>query len=370
VKKFFIVAGDPSGDIHASKLMLALKSKSEDIEFIGIGGREMTSAGLNSIAPIEQMSVVGFWEVAKKYKFFKNIMNECTKNIQNEKIDAFIPVDYPGFNIRLSKKAKENNVPVIYYIAPQLWAWGKNRAKKIAGNTDLLLTVLPFEKDYFLKYGINAKYVGHPLLDNPLLEKAMPEFDERENLIALLPGSREQEIKQHLPIMEEIVNKFVKDHPEYKVGVAITNKSGKEILSPYLNKYKNWILFRNSLELMLKAKIGIVKTGTSNLEAALCGMPFVMVYKTSGLTFYLSKRLINLQYISLVNILLNQKVISEYIQKDINIQKMNDELMDLISNKDRFEGLQRKFQTVRKILGEKGASDNAADAILSFLSNK
>lgn len=370
MKRIFIVAGDPSGDIHASKLMFALKSKLQDIEFIGIGGKEMTSAGLNSIAPIEQMSVVGFWEVVKKYKFFKNILNECIAFIQKEKIDAFIPIDYPGFNLRLSKKAKENNIPVIYYIAPQLWAWGKNRAKKIVGNTDLLLTVFPFEKEYFSQFDINTKYVGHPLLDNPLFEKDTPKYDERENLIALLPGSREQEITQHLPVMEEIVNLLIKDIPDFKVGVAVSNKASKEIFSKYILKNKNWILFDNSLELMLKAKVGIVKTGTSNLEAALCGMPFVMIYKTSSLTYYLSKRLINLQYISLVNILLNQNVISEYIQNDINIDKMNKELQDFIINKEKFNELQKQFLLVRNILGDKGASNNAADAILNFLNTK
>jgi len=370
MNRFFIVAGDPSGDIHASILMKSILSISPDTEFLGIGGKEMTKAGLSSLAPIEEMSVVGFWEVAKKYGYFKNTFNKCANILQNEKIDAFIPVDYPGFNIRLSKKAKECKVPVIYYIAPQLWAWGKNRAKSIAENTDLLLTVFPFEKEYFEKFGIKTKFVGHPLLDNPIFENNFPSYYERKNLIALMLGSREQEIKNHLPIMEQIVSEIVIANPDYKIGIAPTNNVCRDMISNYLNQNKNWVFFDNSLELMSKAKAGIVKTGTSNLEAALCGMPFIMLYKTSPITYFLGKRLVNLDYISLVNILAKRKVVDEFIQKDINIELMRNKVLELINNKNKFEEVQSQFQVIKKELGEKGASKNAAETILDFIEIK
>ncbi|MFH1052648.1 MAG: lipid-A-disaccharide synthase [bacterium] len=370
MKKFFIVAGDPSGDMHASRLMQAIYNISPDTEFIGIGGREMTKAGLKSIAAIEEMSVVGFWEVAKKYGYFKKVLEQCSNLLKNEIIDAFIPVDYPGFNIRLSRIAKENKIPVIYYIAPQLWAWGKNRAKKIATNTDLLLTVFPFEQEFFSGYGIKTVFTGHPLLDNPVFEGSFPNYKARENIIALLPGSREQEISQHLPVMEKIAEEFSKNNPDYKIVIAGSKSVGYDLYKSFLSRHPDWDLQNDSIELMMKAKAGLVKTGTSNLEAALCGMPFIMIYKTSPVSYFLGKRLINLEYISLVNILLKKRLISEYIQSDIDFNNIYIELNSLLLNQERYTEVQEQFKKIRFMLGETGASKKAAEIIVDFLSKK
>jgi lipid-A-disaccharide synthase len=366
MQRYFIVAGDPSGDMHSARLMNSLKLLQPSAEFTGIGGKKMQEAGLIPIAPFEKMSIVGFWEVAKNYSYIKKVLNKCRVFLENENINAFIPVDYPGFNLRLSKIAKKNHIPVIYYIAPQLWAWGKNRAKNLADNVDLLLSVFPFETNFFKSYGINVKFVGHPLLDSNKFSEDFPGMNERDDLIALLPGSRKQEIQMHLPLMEKIADRFIKNNPEYKICVSVSENLEFDIYEKTINNHPEWITFTDSIELMMKAKAGIVKTGTSNLEAALCGMPFVMIYKTSMLSYMLGKRLVNLEFLSLVNILTGQKIINEYIQNDINMNKIVSDMESLVNN-EKAEKLQNIFKNVKSELGQKGASDEAAKQILDYL---
>jgi lipid-A-disaccharide synthase len=367
MKRIFIVAGDPSGDIHASRLMESLKQKDTGIEFIGIGGKRMTDSGLMPVAPVDKMSVVGFWEVAKRYGYFKKILKKCSSIFKNERIDAFIPVDYPGFNIRLAQKAKENNIPVIYYIAPQLWAWGKNRSKKLFNRIDLLLAVFPFEAEFFLKYGLNVEFIGHPLLDDPVFSGGFPNPENRENLIAFLPGSREQEVVTHLPVMEYIAALYQQRNPGYRIGISMSSSVDKSIYKNIFEKHEDWEAWENSRELMLKAKAGVVKTGTSNLEAALCGMPYVMIYKTSALSYLLGRQLVNLPYLSLVNILSNHKIINEYIQGDIDIEKITTELEYLSNDLKKAKELQEVFEKIKMNLGESGAASNAAESIMRYL---
>jgi len=366
MKTIFIVAGDPSGDIHASRLMKAMKDIDNSIEFFGIGGDNMSAEGLNLIESIEKMSVTGFWEVAKRYKFLKSTFDKCVNYFVDKQIDAFIPVDYPGFNIKLAKKAKINNIPVIYYIAPQLWAWGKNRAKKLQDRVDLLLTVFPFETDFFAKFNIKTEFIGHPLLDDTIMQKFPIDFSLKANRIAFLPGSREQELRNHLPLINEIASEFLKLNPNFQIAIAKSKALTESLIKEYKLDDKNWEIWDNSIELMSSSKIGFIKTGTSNLEAALCGLPFVMFYKTSFLSYMLSKNLINLPYISLVNILLDAPIIPEIIQRNINPQSIAKELNNLLIT-DNYNSIQNKFQEIRNILGGPGASENAAKIITDFI---
>ncbi len=366
MKTIFIVAGDPSGDIHAARLMKAMKDINNDIEFYGIGGANMSAEGLILIESIDKMSVTGFWEVAKRYNFLKSTFNKCVNYFEDKQVDAFIPVDYPGFNIKLAKKAKINNIPVIYYIAPQLWAWGKNRAKKLQDRVDLLLTVFPFETDFFAKFNINTKFIGHPLFDDPIMQKIPIDFNHRADRIAFLPGSREQELRNHLPLINEIASEFLELNPKFKLAIAKSQALTNNLIEEYQLNNKNWEIWDNSIDLMSSSKIGFIKTGTSNLEAALCGLPFVMFYKTSLLSYMLSKKLINLPYISLVNILLNAPIIPEIIQRNINPQLIANELNNLLIP-DTFNSIQDKFKEIRNILGGPGASINAAKIITDFI---
>lgn len=365
-KRIFISVGDPSGDIHASKLMEQLLKLNPDIEFVGIGGKEMEKFNFKSIVPMEKISVVGFWEVAKRYSFFKNLLEESKKYIKDNNVDLFLPIDYPGFNIKLASYVKEIKIPVVYYIAPQLWAWGKSRTEKLKKSIDKLLVAFPFEEEFFKNEGINAKFVGHPLLDNKKFEEV--NFKRDNNLIALLPGSRLQEVRNHLKLFMNVIEEANKLN---KFQFAIAKSSNIDI-SEYqeILKLNNVEIWEDSIKLMKTAKIGIVKTGTSNLEAALCGLPFIMIYKTSLLTYSIGRYLINLDYISLVNILQNKSIIPELIQNNANPKNIALELNKLYSNDSQIKNIIIEYEKIRKKLGKYSASNKASKIINNLLKNE
>ncbi len=358
MKKIFISAGDPSGDIHASRLMQSILSIQPDIKFIGLGGPKMQKLGLEPLADFDKISVVGFWEVARKYGFFRELINRIVYLLKNEDISAFVPVDYPGMNMRLAKQAREIGIPVIYYIAPQLWAWGKDRAKKLAHSVDKLLVVFPFEEEYFSEFGIDTSFVGHPAMDDDELKYENTGI--RDKLIAFLPGSREQEVNRHLPIFNRTIDILASELNDYRFGISIMDKKN-------FKTNQKADIFSNSRELMKKSAIGVVKTGTSNLEAVLCGMPFVMVYKTSTVSFELGKRLVNLPYVSLANILANKHFVPELIQKDATPRKIAVALINYIENDDLYSDTLTEFTKIREILGEQGASAKAASIICNYI---
>ena len=367
-KLILIVAGEPSGDLHGARLMKSLRKQSAvSLRFIGIGGKEMEKQGLQSLVALSDMSVVGFWEVAKRYGFFRDVLAKCIGVMDEHKIDCFVAIDYPGFNERLAKAAKKRAVPVIWYIAPQLWAWGKHRAKSLAKCIDRLLVVFPFERAFFEDFGIATDFVGHPLLDDEQfsaergIEKAIP-------LFALLPGSREQELQRNLPVMLEAAVLMQK---EMDLCVAIAQSPSLPV-SAYrtiLAKYglENYELWTNSRQLMLSARAGIVKTGTSTLEACLCGMPFSMMYKTSTLSYYIGKSLVNLNFIALPNIVLGRQCVSEFVQWDATAEQLARESLLLMRDDGLRERQKADFGTVRDLLGTSGASERAARVILDFL---
>lgn len=364
MKKIFISAGEPSGDIHAARLMKSLRAKCPDVTFIGLGGENMIREGLEAIVSMDEISVVGFSEVARRYRFFKDLLNKCKNILSQKDVDMFLPVDYPGFNIKLAQHSKSIDLPVVYYIAPQLWAWGKKRAKKLQGIVDLLIVVFPFELEYFNNFGINAKCFGHPLLDNPRIADYEFNSQRRENTIALIAGSRKQEIERHLPLFYAFIDLYKDRFPDFQFVFAKPQGIDKSVFEPYLKE--NILLSDNSIDLMIKSKAGIVKTGTSNLEAALCGMPFVMMYKASALTYLIGKSLVNLKYISLVNILLNKSVVTELIQGDANPKAMVDEISKLITNDNTNDknDMINEFMKIKDMLGTPGCSDRIANEIL------
>ncbi|MDC1068808.1 lipid-A-disaccharide synthase [Candidatus Kapabacteria bacterium] len=354
--KIFISAGEPSGDKHAAKLMRAIKASFEDVSFIGIGGEEMEAEGLKSIISIKDISVVGFWEVAKNYRMFSKLINQCKDILRIEKPDLFIPVDYPGFNIRLAKYAKSINIKVAYYIAPQLWAWGRNRANKLRSSVDKLLVVFPFEERFFKSFDIDTTFVGHPLMEDQAF-KNLPKKDKK--LIALMPGSRTQEIKNHLKLFLDVTLEF---DSSYRFGLAKSKNVSDEHFK-IVENYKNIEIWEDSRELMKNAVYGVVKTGTSNLEAALCEMPFSMVYKTSFLTYQLAKQLINLDYISLVNILANKLVVPELIQSNASSKIIAKSIKNNLENIDNYKFITSEFEKIKNRLGQNSASEKSTQII-------
>jgi lipid-A-disaccharide synthase len=369
--KIFISAGDYSGDLHASRLMAKLKSLYPDIIFEGIGGDMMTEQGLDSIVPLSEISVVGFWEVAKKYPKFKALLNRSKEMIEKNGYDLVLTVDYPGFNLRLAKYAKSIGLKTCQYIAPQAWAWGKDRAKEFSGYIDLLLVVFPFEVEFFNNFKVEAKFVGHPLMDDPVFNPLPKEVEDRDEIIAFLPGSRLQEIKRHGKLFQNIVDELndIIDLSDYKLIVATTKNIDKETYTKYFDP-SVFDFEPDSRELMKKARVGIVKTGTSTLEAALCGMPFVMTYKTSTLTYQYGKYVVNLPYLSLVNILENSKIVKEFIQKEATGYSIAREIERLLSNEKAYVSMFEKFLKIRNDLGGEGASEKASECISELLESK
>jgi len=362
MKKIFISVGDPSADRHAANLMKEIKFLLPDVKFIGIGGESMIKEGLDSIANLKDISVVGFWEVAKKYIFFNNLFQQSFELLQKEKVDLFLPVDYPGFNIRLAKKAKNLNIKVIYYIAPQLWAWGKNRAIHLKNNIDLLLVVFPFEVEYFKNFGINSIFVGHPLLDYEEFNLQIKNYYDREELIAFLPGSRSQEVNRHKKFIKGLAKELEHNLPNYKLVVSQSKHLDDELFSD-IKKIDNIIVEKDTYKLFHNAKAGIIKTGTSNLEAALSGLPFVMFYRTSLITYFLARKMIKLPYISIINILKNKLLVKELIQNDANEKKIVNNVKELIENREYYNYLQNELKELRTSLGNEGAAKKAAKII-------
>ena len=363
----FIVAGESSGDIHASLLMEELRRNRPNLNFIGIGGSRMAKSGLKTIVDISKISVVGFAEVLKNLKFFKWVFNKCEEIFKTQKIDLLICVDFPGFNLRLTKIAKKYKIPVCYYIAPQLWAWGQRRIKTIQKNVDLLLVVFPFEKDFFSKYLKNVEFVGHPLLDLPIFKEPFLNFEERDDTIALLPGSRKVEILHHLTLISKLVELIKSFSSKYEIVIPISNFENEILLKNYLGERIKSVRFEyDSLEVLRTSKAGVIKSGTSNLEAGLLGLPFVMFYKTSVLTYLIARRLVNLEHISIVNILLDGNYIPEFIQEFAQPEKIFASLKTIFEDREVYHQMQNSFLKLRRILGEEGATQKAVQNILNY----
>lgn len=365
MKKVLIIAGDTSGDLHSSNLMRELWKIDKEIEFVGIGGDKMQALGFSSIVPISEVSVVGFWEVAKKAQFFQSLLRKVGNIINSEHIDLFISVDFPGFNKRIAKFAKKSHIPVAWYIAPQLWAWGENRSKDFAKLIDLLLVVFPFETEYFKKFGIKTEWVGHPLLDLEIFHQQIKNYEQRDKRIIFLPGSRKQEIHSHLSLVNSTIKLLSKSLNDIQFEIVLPQhlkyKFARKIET---NSYIR-ISDESSHQLMSNSLAGLIKTGTSNLEAALLGLPFSMFYKTSLMTYLIGKKVINLPYLSIINILLQNQIVPEHIQKDANPENLANSILNIVQNKERYNEMQYNFQILRKQLGEIGASKNAANIIYS-----
>lgn len=364
--KIFITAGDPSGDAHAARLMADIRTRVPNVVFQGFGGAEMGMQGLQSVARLEDLAVTGFLEVAKRYGYFRALLERCGQLIQEQRPALFIPVDYPGFNIRLAAKARAAKVPVAWYIAPQLWAWGKNRAKHLSEVVTRLLVVFPFEVEFFSKLGVRTELVGHPLLDDPIF--AMNDFHENSGAaktVVLMPGSRTQEIRRHVPILAELCRGINSSTSDVRIEVP---KPSRLSVTHYAELVGEGAALVDDPRLSLRnGYAGIIKAGTSTLEAALLGLPFATFYKTSLPSYMLAKRLVNVESVTMMNLLLHRSVVHEYLQHDAKPARLLGEVHELLMNMDRRAELQSASQEVRDILGGPGASERAADSIVSMI---
>lgn len=365
--KAYIIAGEASGDLHASNLAKALKKESE-IDLRGWGGDLMTDAGVDVVKHYRDLAFMGFIEVLMNLRTILKNIKSCKEDILKYKPDFLILVDYPGFNLRIAEWAKEQNIKVYYYISPQVWAWKKKRVFKIKRVVDEMFVILPFEKDWYANYDFNAQYVGHPLLDVIKKEERSPNAADRfrkahglddRPIIALLPGSRKQEINTMLPIMLAAL----KDEQDHQVVIAGAPSQTDQTYAPYTNPRVS-VLFGATYDIFKHASAGLVTSGTATLEAGLFGMPQVVCYKGSAISYAIARMLVKISYISLVNLILDREAVKELIQGDLTTKKLQQELKQILPGGNKREKMLKDYQELHQVLGGSGASAKTAKALL------
>ncbi len=365
--KYYLIAGEASGDLHGANLMKAIKKEDPQAEFRFWGGDLMQNAGGTLVKHYRDLAFMGFLEVVMNLStIFKNI-KACKKDILAHNPDILIFIDYPGFNFRIMKWAKKLNYKTHYYISPQIWAWKENRIKDIKRDVDKMYVILPFEKDFYEeKHNYPVHFVGHPLIDAIADRKQVdPATFESENgldnrpIIALLPGSRKQEISKMLEVMLSVVDHF----PEYQFIIAGAPSQEKEFYLQFIKQENVHLLENKTYDLLSIASAALVTSGTATLETALFKVPQVVCYKGSRVSYEIAKRVINLEYISLVNLILDKEVVTELIQTDFNQKRLREELTIILDDYKRAT-MFFDYYDLEKKLGGKGASENTAKLIV------
>ena len=358
--KFYIITGEPSGDLHAANLVEELKKCNNELEFRAWGGERLLAQGVELAKHIKETAFMGLLDVLKNLGAIKENLNYCKQDILKYKPDALILVDYPGFNLKIAKFAKQKGIKVFYYISPKVWAWNKSRVSKIQRYVDELLVIFPFEVDFYQKYGMKVTYVGNPLLDEIGKGNFSFSYSTEKPIIALLPGSRKQEIEGILPEMLRIVSHY----PNHHFVIAATNNFSKQYYHSFIKENNIKLVFDETYGLLSNATAALVTSGTATLETALFKVPQLVCYKTNWLTYFLAKNLIKIKYLSLVNILMDKLVVKELIQKELNKNSIKEEL-DILLNDNK--EILTDYDKLSDLLNKKGASKNAAQFIIKSI---
>lgn len=369
--RLFLIAGEASGDLHGSSLARQILLQQPDLALRGMGGDRMSAAGVELIQHIEGASFMGFVEVVRHLPTIWRLFRKLQADILDWRPDALILIDYPGFNLRMAKFARKHGIRVIYYISPQVWAWNPGRAHRMRQLIDRLIVILPFEPDFFAQYGMEAHFVGHPLLD--VLPPAPPSLcgdfsylKGNRPLVALLPGSRLQEVERMLPVMLEVVNA----RQDFDFVLAIASNLKPEVMVPgNLLPNLRWVQ-GSTYEVLGLADAALVTSGTATLETALLGVPQVVCYRGNWLSYQIARRLIRVPYISLVNLILNRSVVPELIQQEMNFERIMHELDALLYDTGRRSYIAAAYAELRERLQNRGASERAARLILDFVQNE
>lgn len=365
--KYYIIAGEASGDLHGSNLIKAIRQQDSQADLRCWGGDKMQDAGAKLVKHYRDLAFMGFVEVIKHLGTILNNIAFCKKDIINYQPDVLVLIDYPGFNLRIAKWAKQQGMKVVYYISPQVWAWKENRVKTIKSSVDKMLVILPFEVDFYKKWKFEAVYTGHPLVEVVQHElEHVPQIAlSSKPIIALLPGSRVQEIQVKLPIMLSVVDDF----PDYQFVVAQAPSLPDDLLFDIIGK-KNVILAKGQTYNLLKqAKAGLITSGTATLETALFGLPQVVCYKGNPVSFWLAKKLVKVKYISLVNLIMDKQVVTELIQQELNRENLISELNKIITEGKALQEMKSDYHQLWNKLGSKPASAVAASEIMRVAQN-
>lgn len=372
--KVMIIAGEASGDLHGAGLVREMFKLQPELEIFGVAGDKMQGNGVELRYHINEMSVLGFVDVIKRFRFFRKVYLDLVALMDERQPQLLILIDYPGLNLKLARAAKKRGIPVLYYIAPQVWAWGSNRIPKMVRLIDKMAVIIPFEEKLFRKAGIDAKFVGHPLLEVIASRNSKEDFFRlnglalNKKIIGLLPGSRVQEIKRLLPEMIVTARRFLKKHPEFQVVIGRASSVPEQLYRDLIGNNNDIKLLENrTYDVMKHSDLLLVASGTATLESALFETPLMIVYKVDPISYFIGKQLIQIESIGLVNVIAERKIVPEFIQSKFRKNYLLPEMEQLLFNGERRKQVIRDLKEIKKKLGEPGASQRAAEMAVSMI---
>jgi lipid-A-disaccharide synthase len=373
--KYFVIAGEASGDLHGSNLINEIRKNDSEAAFGIVGGDLMSEQGGEPILHYRKMAFMGIWEVVKNIRQVSRNFRICKKALIDFQPDAVILIDYPGFNLRMAKFTKEKGYRVIYYISPKLWAWNSKRVEKIKKYVDHMLVILPFEVGFYKQFNYHVDYVGNPLLDaieqkKPGLPglKSFIDKNQLENkpIITVMAGSRKHEISTSLPVMLKMQAHF----PGYQFVVAAAPSVEREFYEKYVENSRFRIVYNQTYALLSNSFAAIVNSGTATLETAVFDVPQVVCYRVAPISAFLIRMVIKVPYVSLVNLIMNEKFVQELLQDDFNEENLVRELQKITSNEENRRTMMKKYRELKDMLGQSGASQRAAGLINQYLTKR
>lgn len=368
--KYYIIAGEASGDLHGSNLVASLRTHDKDAKIRAWGGEKMRRNGANVVKNYHELAFMGFVEVLMNLRTILKNFSFCKKDISEFNPDAIILIDYPGFNLKVAKWAHKKGYKVFYYISPQVWAWKRRRVYKIKRVVDKMLCILPFEKKFYDSYNVDCQFVGHPLLDeiakvNPVDKNKFYKtnrLNPKKEIIAMLPGSRKQEVSRMLTVMLDVVKQF----PNYQFVIACAPSLPvsyyKEIIGDKANVR---LVVNRTYQLLQLSSAAMVTSGTATLETALFDVPEVVCYKANKISYIIARQLAKVRFICLVNLIMDREVVKELIQNDLTPNNVASELKSLLASSKRQKKLLEDYEELKAVLGNAGASDKAAETIIA-----
>lgn len=370
--KYYFIAGELSGDKHAAWLIHYIKEHDKNAEFRGFGGDNMKAEGMQIVKHINQLAFMGFWEVAVHIKEVLHNISLCKHDILDYKPDCMVFIDYPGFNLRIAEFTFKQEIKNFYYISPQVWAWKRGRIKKMKRILNKLFVILPFEKEFYAEHEMNVDYFGNPLLDE--ISAYRNDVNNKDNflkqyslgtkpIIAVLPGSRKQEIKKMLPVQSKICERY----PDFDFLIACVDAFDKEYYSQFIHSKNVHLLYNQTYNILNVAHAGLITSGTATLEAALFDVPQVVCYKTSKLSYLIGRYVAKVRFISLVNIILKHQTVVELLQSSWNEEDLDKEFKKIAFNQTYRNNMQADYEVLKAKLGSSGCSNSVASSIVQYL---
>ncbi|HOJ33616.1 MAG TPA: lipid-A-disaccharide synthase [Candidatus Hydrogenedentes bacterium] len=362
--RIFLVAGESSGDIHGANLVRALHALEPTVVCEGLGGQRMALAGMNLRYDLAGKAIMGFAEVVRSFPFIRRLFYETVDYLKKSKPDVLVLIDYPGFNIRLAGEAKRLGIPVVYYIAPQVWAWKPGRIHVLAERVTKVLVIFPFEEQLYKEAGVDCTYVGHPLIDHlTSLSVQQPPTDKW--VTALLPGSREQEIRRIAPVMFDVARELRTCYPEMELVVPCVDIERERQVKSLAGDLPLRTTVGNSYEVLASARFCLVASGTATLEAAFFGVPMIILYRVATVSYLLARLLVQIEYIGMVNIIAGKSIVPEFIQHNATPENVLPVALELMQDSNARKQMIQNLEEVKRKLGETGASQKAAKEILA-----